>query len=91
MDSMQNRLRERLHAYRERVRRQTGKYSIIRGHDPKNGSHGVADHLMMTGHKFNASLPFPCYGSVIAKERGYVDGMIPFVQLGKAVDRLRRQ
>src|SRR4051794_28546167 len=35
----------------------TDKYSIIRGHDPKNGSHGVADHLMMTGHKFNASLP----------------------------------
>src|SRR5262249_19002034 len=48
--------------------RQTDKYSIIRGHDPKNGSHGVADHLMMTGHKFNASLPFPCYGSVVAKE-----------------------
>src|SRR5216683_6289917 len=34
--------------------KQTDKYSIIRGHDPKNGSHGTADHLMMTGHKFNA-------------------------------------
>jgi hypothetical protein len=67
--------------------RQTDKYSIIRGHDPKNGSHGVADHLMMTGHKFNASLPFPCYGSVVAKERGYKDGMLPFVQLGRNVDR----
>jgi uncharacterized protein (DUF1501 family) len=42
---------------------------------------------MMSGHKFNASLPFPCYGSVTAKERGYVDGMLPFVQLGKAIDR----
>src|SRR5580692_8019871 len=31
--------------------RRTDKYSIIRGHDPKNGSHGTADHLMMTGHK----------------------------------------
>src|SRR5262245_29580501 len=49
--------------------RQTDRYSIIRGHDPKNGSHGVADHLMMTGHKFNPSLPFPCFGSVVAKER----------------------
>ena len=67
--------------------RQTDKFSIIRGHDPKNGSHGVADHIMMTGHKFNASLPFPCYGSVVAKERGYVDGMLPFVQLGKNIDR----
>src|SRR5437016_6237512 len=67
--------------------RQTDKYSIIRGHDPKNGSHGVADHLMMSGHPFNAATPFPCFGSVVAKERGYKDGMFPFVQLGKAIDR----
>ena len=67
--------------------RQTDKLAVIRGHDPKNGSHGVADHLMMSGHKFNASLPFPCFGSVVAKERGYADGMLPFVQLGKSIDR----
>src|SRR5262245_25424299 len=67
--------------------RQTDKFSIIRGHDPKNGSHGTADHLMMSGHKFNPSLPFPCYGSVVAKERGYRNGMLPFVQLGKYIDR----
>lgn len=67
--------------------RQTDKYSIIRGHDPKNGSHGTADHLMMTGHKFNAALPFPCFGSVVAKERGYRDGILPFVQLGRNIDR----
>ncbi|MFN4259830.1 MAG: DUF1501 domain-containing protein [Gemmataceae bacterium] len=66
---------------------QTDKYSIIRGHNPQNGSHGVADHLMMTGHKFNASLPFPCFGSVIAKERGYPNGIFPFVQLGRFIDR----
>jgi hypothetical protein len=65
----------------------TDKLAIIRGHDPKNGSHGTADHLMMSGHKFNASLPFPCYGSVVAKERGYENGMLPFVQLGKSIDR----
>lgn len=67
--------------------KQTDKLAVIRGHDPKNGSHGTADALMMSGRPFNASLPFPCYGSVVSKERGYVDGMIPFVQLGKAVDR----
>jgi uncharacterized protein (DUF1501 family) len=67
--------------------RQTDKYSIIRGHNPQNGSHGVADHLMMSGHKFNASLPFPCYGSVVARERGYRDGLFPFVQLGRNIDR----
>ena len=67
--------------------KQTDKLAVIRGHDPKNGSHGVADHLMMSGHKFNASLPFPCFGSVVAKERGYSNGMLPFVQLGKSIDR----
>jgi uncharacterized protein (DUF1501 family) len=66
---------------------QTDRLAVVRGHDPKNGSHGVADHLMMTGHKFNASLPFPCFGSVVAKERGYGRGMLPFVQLGRAIDR----
>jgi hypothetical protein len=67
--------------------RQTDKFSIIRGHNPQNGSHGTADHLMMSGHKFNPALTYPCYGSVIARERGYKDGMLPFVQLGTNVDR----
>jgi uncharacterized protein (DUF1501 family) len=65
----------------------TNAFGLIRGHDPQNGSHGVADAIMMTGHKFNASLPFPCFGSVVAKERGYVNGMLPFVQLGNAIDQ----
>ncbi len=70
-----------------KLARQTDKYSIIRGCDPKNGSHGVADHLMMSGHKFNPAMAFPCYGSVVSKERGYREGMLPFVQLGRYVDR----
>ena len=67
--------------------RQMDQLSLIRGHDPQNGSHGHADHLMMSGHKFNPALPFPCFGSVVAKERGYRDGMFPFVQLGRSIDR----
>lgn len=63
------------------------RLGIIRGHDPRNGSHGVADHLMMSGRPFNAALPFPCFGSVVAKERGYHEGMLPFVQLGRSIDR----
>lgn len=66
---------------------QFDKLSLIRGHDPQNGSHGVADALMMSGHRFNPALPFPCYGSVISRERGYKDGMFPFVQLGRSIDR----
>ncbi len=67
--------------------RQMDKLSLIRGHDPQNGSHGHADHLMMSGHRFNPALPFPCYGSVVARERGYRDGIFPFVQLGRYIDR----
>jgi uncharacterized protein (DUF1501 family) len=66
---------------------QFDKLSLIRGHDPQNGSHGVADHIMMSGHRFNPATPFPCYGSVIARERGYHNGMFPFVQLGRNIDR----
>src|SRR5262245_40803951 len=67
--------------------RQFDKLSLIRGHDPRNGSHGVADHLMMSGRPFNPAMAFPCYGSVIARERGYREGMFPFVQLGRNIDR----
>jgi hypothetical protein len=63
------------------------KLSVIRGHDPRNGTHGVADHLMMSGHKFNPTLAYPCYGSVVAKERGYVNDIFPFVQLGRNIDK----
>src|SRR5262249_15903752 len=66
---------------------QTDKFSIIRGHNPQNGSHGVAESLMMPGNKFNPAVPYPCYGSVVSKERGYLNGMFPFVQLGRYIDR----
>lgn len=42
---------------------------------------------MMSGHKFNPMLPFPCYGSVVAKQRGDREGIMPFVQLGRSIDR----
>lgn len=77
----------RIAEHMPRLAKLTNDYSIIRGHDPKNGSHGVADHIMMTGHKYNPALPFACYGSVVAKERGYVGGMLPFVQMGRNIDR----
>lgn len=67
--------------------RQFDKLSLIRGHDPRNGAHGAADHIMMSGHMVNPVMTYPCYGSVIARERGYRDGMFPFVQLGQYVDK----
>lgn len=65
---------------------QQDKYAILRSLDPKNGSHGVADAYMMTGHPFSPALTYPCYGSVLAREQGGRDAMPPFVQIGTAVD-----
>lgn len=62
-------------------------FSIVRGGDPQNGSHGLADYMLMSGQKFNPSLVYPCYGSVVAQQRGYKKDMLPFVQFGGSVDR----
>ena len=40
------------------------KYSILRSLNPKNGSHGVADAYMLTGHPFNQAITYPTYGAV---------------------------
>ncbi|MDB5352233.1 MAG: hypothetical protein JWN86_3480 [Planctomycetota bacterium] len=62
------------------------KYSILRSLDPKNGSHGVADAYMMSGHPFNPALTFPGYGAVVAREKGDRGGMPPYVQVGQSID-----
>ncbi len=70
-----------------RLARHFDKFSLIRGGDPQNGSHGLADYMLMTGHRLNPSLIYPCYGSVIAQKRGYKNDMLPFVQIGSNIDR----
>ncbi len=63
------------------------KYSILRSWNPKNGSHGVADAYMLTGHPFNPALTYPAYGAVVARELGDRKSMPPYVQLGNAIDK----
>jgi hypothetical protein len=63
------------------------KYSILRSLNPKNGSHGVADAYVMSGHPFNASLVYPAYGAVVAREQGDRRSMPPYVQLGSFIDQ----
>jgi hypothetical protein len=63
------------------------KYSILRSWNPKNGSHGVADAYMMTGHPFNPALTYPAYGAVVARELGDRESMPPYIQLGNAIDK----
>jgi hypothetical protein len=63
------------------------KYSIIRSHNPRNGSHGVADAYMMSGHAFNPALTFPAFGAVVSREKGDRNSMPPYVQLGQSIDQ----
>lgn len=63
------------------------KYSILRSLNPRNGSHGVADAYMLTGHPFNPAVTFPAYGAVVSREKGDRNRMPPYVQVGTAIDQ----
>jgi len=66
--------------------RELNRYSVLRSLNPRNGGHGTADAIMMSGHKFNPSISYPCFGSVVAKEKGPRGVMPPFMQLGTNID-----
>lgn len=70
-----------------RMAREAKRFALLRGWNPANGSHGVADQYMMSGHQFNPALAYPCYGSIVAHEHGFKTAMPPFIQLGEALDR----
>lgn len=63
------------------------RFTLMRSLNPQNGSHGTADAIMMSGHKFNPAITYPCFGSVVAKEKGARGVMPPFMQIGTDVDR----
>ncbi len=62
------------------------RFALLRSLNPRNGSHGTADAIMMSGHKFNPAITYPCYGSVVGKEYGPRGVMPPFIQIGTQVD-----
>ena len=70
-----------------KLAQQLDKFSILRSLTSPDSSHGTSDHFMMSGFRFSPALTYPTYGSVIAKEKGYRNGMPPFVQLGTSIDR----
>jgi len=63
------------------------RFAVLRGWNPRNGSHGTADQWVMSGRKFNQGVAYPCYGSVTSYYRGFKTAMPPFVQLGDSIDR----
>lgn len=70
-----------------RMAREAKRFGLLRGWNPKNGSHGSADQYVMSGRKFNPALICPTYGSVVGFQKGFKTAMPPFVQLGSNVDR----
>ena len=63
------------------------KFSVLRGWNPKNGSHGTADQYVMSGRKFNQAIAYPTFGSVVSYFHGFQTAMPPFIQLGEQIDR----
>jgi len=42
---------------------------------------------MLSGHRFNPAVTYPCYGSVVAYEKGYRNNLPAYIQLGQNIDR----
>ena len=70
-----------------RLAQEQDKFSILRSLNPRNGSHGVADAYMMSGHPFSQALTYPAYGAVVAREKGDRNQLPPYVQVGTAIDQ----
>lgn len=67
--------------------REAKRFGLLRGWNPRNGSHGTADQWVMSGRRFNTTIRYPTYGSVVSYRHGFKSAMPPFVQLGTNVDR----
>src|SRR4051794_11068328 len=62
------------------------RFSLVRSLNPRNGAHGSAEAYMLSGHPFTPAMVYPCYGSVVSKQRGFGDGVPPFIQLGSYIN-----
>jgi len=63
------------------------RFALLRGWNPKNGSHGTADQYVMSGRPVNQAVRYPTYGAVVSKYLGFKTVMPPYVQLGTEIDR----
>lgn len=70
-----------------RMAQEAKRFGLLRGWNPKNGSHGMADQYVMSGRPFNPAVRYPTYGSVVSYHLGFKSVLPPFVQLGTSVDR----
>lgn len=67
--------------------RELKRFAVLRSWNPHNASHGHADVWAMSGRKFNPTVIYPTYGSVVSYQKKFKTAMPPFVQLGDHMDR----
>jgi hypothetical protein len=60
--------------------KQMDKFSILRVTSPDSG-HETATSYVLSGYKFTPALQYPAYGSVLAREKGFRNGMPPYTHL----------
>ncbi len=70
-----------------RSARQADKYTIIRSMTAKDAVHESAQAFMLSGHAPLATLHFPSYGSVIAKELDPRNELPPYILTGGAANK----
>jgi uncharacterized protein (DUF1501 family) len=73
---------ERIGELLPQVAQQTDKLSIIRSVTHTDSNHDTARTYLQSGYKFNVSQSYPSYGSVIAREKGFREGLPPYALLG---------
>jgi Protein of unknown function (DUF1501) len=64
------------------------QFSLLRSLNPRQGAHSAADANMLSGHAFTPVMSYPCYGSVVAQQKGGRNAMPPFLQLGTSLSTL---
>lgn len=65
-----------------KLAQQMDKFSILRSVTSPDGTHETATHYLLTGYPFSPATEYPAYGSVIAREKGYREGMPPYAFFG---------
>lgn len=70
-----------------RMAKELNRFALLRGWNPRNAAHGMAEAYVMSGRRFNPAVTYPCYGSMLSHYKGFRTHMPPFVQLGEQIDR----
>ncbi|MBL9090201.1 MAG: DUF1501 domain-containing protein [Planctomycetaceae bacterium] len=70
-----------------RMAKEAKRFGLLRGWNPRNGAHGLADQYVLSGKKVNPAIHYPTFGSVVSSVKGFKSAMPPFVQLGTSIDR----